>query len=140
MNLSKVPTVKDLFKANKVVWQKYKEDLILGVVITLGLWILEGLFDLKIFRLIPIFGGLPPHYLPEWYTMFYLGCFAAEIKKTLIPMKFTMLATYLFSVFGVLFILGFSMFSLLFSLLFMSPFLFGYFVERMRNWRKTRKE
>lgn len=132
MKASDLPTLRDFFQANKPTWKKYGSTLIFWVIFTVAIWIVEGLFNLRISRAIPILGGLSIHYIPEWTTFFVLGCFEAEIKKTVIPKNLIFIATYLGSVFFGLWIVGFS-FRFTSMLLFVSPFLIGYLFTRIKD-------
>jgi hypothetical protein len=140
MNVSNVPSLQDIFKANKPVWKKYRFNLIFGAAATITMWLLEGLFNLRIIQVIPVVGGSYPHFIPEWYMFFVLGCFTAEVKKTLIPTELLALIIYPVNcLFVLVIVFGWSTFQFVALLLFSSPFLFGYLIKRIHDWREARK-
>lgn len=128
--VSNLLTVREFFEENRWAWKKHRSRLLFYVVFTLVAWIVEALFNLR------ILGGLPAHWYPEWFAFFYFGCFAADIKKTMIPLKVVILIVYLSIVLLTISIVGVSGFSLVFSLLFTSPFLMGYLITKIRKaWK-----
>lgn len=142
MNLSNLPSLRAFLKTfwqqNRQVLKKYRFDLTFFFVLTLGIWIVEILweqysgFPLRMNHNIPIVGGLPTHYLPEWIVFFFLGRLAAEIK-TGIPTSLVVSMTYCLTILFGLVLSGFSEFWLLFFILFLSPFLIGYLTQNVRN-------
>lgn len=133
MKASNLLSVKGFFEENRSAWKKHSSMLIFTVAFTFVAWILEGPFNLR------ILGNLPAHWFSEWCSFFFLGCFAADIKKTVIPATLIVGTTYFFTASIGLFILGFSSFNVLFSFVFVCPLLFGYIVMKVSNWRKARR-
>jgi hypothetical protein len=132
-----VPSFSVLWQQNKVVCKKHLPDLALFCTMALVLWLIEILYQqsfglpLRV-TLIPMLRGLPLHYLPELVAFFFFGRLAADLK-TLVPTSLAVSVTYLLSVVLLLALFGFSGFWLLFSVLFMAPFPFGYLIQKVSN-------
>jgi hypothetical protein len=136
--MSKVPSFSFLWQQNKAVFKKHLPDLTLFCGIAFVTWLIEvvcrqylGLSP--VISLIPFLRGLPFHYLPEWGAFFYMGRFACDLKAGPIPTRLSVSTTYLLSTLVVFALFGFSWSWFLFSVLFTSPFLFGYLVQKASN-------
>jgi len=131
MKPSNLPTGREFLQENKNVYKSYVPWLIFWFSFTIVCWFV----DIQVLNIQglegKVLGVFPRHYFPEWVSLFELGFFVAQIRKTLIPMSLIVVSTYFVGVVVGLIMLGFSNFSLLFNLVFMSPFSAAYLIQRL---------
>lgn len=131
MNVSRLPSFKEIIEANKPVWRKHRFNLLFWAVLTYVLWVFDVLLNWS------ILGLIPTHWVPELFFLAGLGYFLADFEKSWVPTWLIVVFTYLATVYFGYAIGGYSAASLTFSALINAPFPLCFFEVKINVWKEA---